>query len=354
MAVSWVAPICRALSVLGVQIAPRTYRAHLARPPSKRALWDAAITEVLAGYYEPDEQGHRPPECLYGATKRWAYLNREGIEVARCTVERLMRTNGWRGATRGPHGAHHGGRPSCDPGTGSGQPAIPCPSTRSAARGRLHLRATGRRRVRLHRIRHRRLRRADPRLGMLDEQAHRLRRGGDPPSRRLPAPPRPPLGEEAIHHSDAGSQYTAVHFGQTLFLEGLTPVDRQRGRRLRQRPCRDHVGPVQDRMRPRRLPPSDAARSTPWPTRRRSPQPGSTGTTPGDSCTASAAFHRPKPKPLTTPPPRRHHTQTKGGTKPGVAQHPPTRITSPRSDPTSPTHRHLGCISETSRYLDRR
>jgi transposase len=32
-----------------------------------------------------------------------------------------------------------------------------------------------------------------------------------------------PLGAGAIHHSDAGSQYTAVHFGQTLFLEGLTP-----------------------------------------------------------------------------------------------------------------------------------
>jgi putative transposase len=30
----------------------------------------------------------------------WAYLNREGIEVARCTVERLMRANEWRGATR--------------------------------------------------------------------------------------------------------------------------------------------------------------------------------------------------------------------------------------------------------------
>jgi transposase-like protein len=91
-----VTPICRALGVLGVQIAPRTYRAHLARPPSKRALWDAAITEVLAGYYEPDEQGRRPPECLYGATKMWAHRNREGIEVARCTVERLMRANEWR------------------------------------------------------------------------------------------------------------------------------------------------------------------------------------------------------------------------------------------------------------------
>jgi transposase InsO family protein len=26
-----------------------------------------------------------------------------------------------------------------------------------------------------------------------------------------------------VHHSDAGSQYTSIHFGQTLFLEGLTP-----------------------------------------------------------------------------------------------------------------------------------
>ena len=27
----------------------------------------------------------------------------------------------------------------------------------------------------------------------------------------------------AIHHSDAGSQYTAVHFGETLSLSGLRP-----------------------------------------------------------------------------------------------------------------------------------
>jgi len=58
------------------------------------------ITEVLAGYYEPDKQGRRRPESLYGATKMWAHLQREGIEVARCTVERLMRANGWHGVTR--------------------------------------------------------------------------------------------------------------------------------------------------------------------------------------------------------------------------------------------------------------
>ncbi len=40
------------------------------------------------------------PESLYGAVKMWAHLQRLGIPVARCTVERLMRANGWRGVVR--------------------------------------------------------------------------------------------------------------------------------------------------------------------------------------------------------------------------------------------------------------
>jgi putative transposase len=95
-----VAPICAALSAHGCLIAPRTYYAWAVRAPSKRALWDMAVTEVLAGYYEPDEHGRRKPESLYGSLKMWAHLQRDGVQVARCTVERLMRVNGWRGATR--------------------------------------------------------------------------------------------------------------------------------------------------------------------------------------------------------------------------------------------------------------
>ena len=45
--------------------------------------------------------GRRPPECLYGSVKMWEHLNRQGITVAKCTVERLMRAHGWRGVTRG-------------------------------------------------------------------------------------------------------------------------------------------------------------------------------------------------------------------------------------------------------------
>jgi len=84
-----------------VRIAPRTFFAWLGRGPSRRALWDTTITEILAGYYEPDERGRRRPESLYGAVKMWAHLNRQGIPVARCTVERLMRGHGWAGVRRG-------------------------------------------------------------------------------------------------------------------------------------------------------------------------------------------------------------------------------------------------------------
>ena len=81
-------------------IAPRTCYAWAVRAPSKRARWDATITEVLASYYEPDAHGRRKPESLYGSLKMWAHLQREGIPVARSTVERLMRRHGWQGVRR--------------------------------------------------------------------------------------------------------------------------------------------------------------------------------------------------------------------------------------------------------------
>lgn len=64
-----VVPVCRELTVHGIQIAPRTYWARAASGPSKRALWDMTVTEILAGIYLPDESGRRPPESLYGTVK---------------------------------------------------------------------------------------------------------------------------------------------------------------------------------------------------------------------------------------------------------------------------------------------
>jgi putative transposase len=89
-----VEPICRVLTEHGCPIAPSTYYDGAGRPPSARARRDeqlrAAITRV-----------HQDNYGVYGARKVWLALNREGIAVARCTVERLMRELGLAGARRG-------------------------------------------------------------------------------------------------------------------------------------------------------------------------------------------------------------------------------------------------------------
>lgn len=135
-----VVPICRALAIHGVQIAPRTFWARRASAPSKRALWDTTITEILAGYFEPDAEGNRPPESLYGSLKMWAHLQRQNIAAARCTVERIMRRYGWRGVTRGAAtAAHHRGRPDRSPRAGPGWAALAGDRAELAGGGRFHL-----------------------------------------------------------------------------------------------------------------------------------------------------------------------------------------------------------------------
>jgi putative transposase len=89
-----VEPICRALRQAEVRIAPSAYYAARARPPSARAVRDAALEKQILRVYK--DSGER-----YGAWKVWDQLNREGIAAARCTVERLMRTLGLRGVRRG-------------------------------------------------------------------------------------------------------------------------------------------------------------------------------------------------------------------------------------------------------------
>ena len=89
-----VEPICQVLTSAQVQIAPRTYYAAKTRPPSRRALSDAGLREQI-------RRVHRDNFGVYGADKIWRQLNREGQQVARCTVERLMREQGLSGAVRG-------------------------------------------------------------------------------------------------------------------------------------------------------------------------------------------------------------------------------------------------------------
>jgi putative transposase len=84
-----VEPICTAL-----QFAPSTYWSTKRRPPSTRSRRDDELKIEIA-------RVHAENFGVYGAPKIWAQLNREGIRVARCTVERLMRDMGLQGAVRG-------------------------------------------------------------------------------------------------------------------------------------------------------------------------------------------------------------------------------------------------------------
>jgi putative transposase len=89
-----VEPICRVLTQHDWPIAPSTYYDAVSRAPSARARRDELLKAAIARVHA-DNYG------VYGARKVWLQLNREGTEVARCTVARLMRDLGLRGARRG-------------------------------------------------------------------------------------------------------------------------------------------------------------------------------------------------------------------------------------------------------------
>ncbi len=89
-----VEPICRVLP-----IAPSTYheRAAQRRDPSRlssRAQRDQAMKPEIVRVFA-DNFG------VYGYRKVWRQMRREGFDIARCTVERLMRELGLQGVIRG-------------------------------------------------------------------------------------------------------------------------------------------------------------------------------------------------------------------------------------------------------------
>jgi putative transposase len=83
-----VEPICTTL-----QVAPSTYYAAKTRPVCARRVRDEELLREIGRVW-------RENFSVYGADKVWTQLNREGITVARCTVERLMRTLGLHGVRR--------------------------------------------------------------------------------------------------------------------------------------------------------------------------------------------------------------------------------------------------------------
>jgi putative transposase len=93
-AVYGVEPICRVLP-----IAPSTYRAHAARradpeKASAREKRDALLRPEIRRVWKDNFR-------VYGVRKVWRQLVREGFDVARCTVARLMKQMGIEGIVRG-------------------------------------------------------------------------------------------------------------------------------------------------------------------------------------------------------------------------------------------------------------
>ena len=89
-----VEPICRVL-----EIAPSTYHAHARRrsqpetaPP--RVQRDVELMQEIRRVFDENFQ-------VYGVRKVWRQLRREGFDVARCTVARLMKKMALQGVIRG-------------------------------------------------------------------------------------------------------------------------------------------------------------------------------------------------------------------------------------------------------------
>ena len=207
-----VEPICRVLP-----IAPSTYHAHASRrgDPAKlsiRARRDAALLPEVKRVFDENYQ-------VYGVRKVWRQMKREGRQLARCTVARLMRSAGLHGVIRG--------QPMR---TTVADKAAPCPLDhvnrvfRAPAPNRLWLSdftyvstwsgfvyvafvidAYARRIVgwRVSRTAH-----ASFVLDALEQALHERRpahRGG------------------LVHHSDRGSQYVSIRYTERLAEAGIEP-----------------------------------------------------------------------------------------------------------------------------------
>ena len=175
----------------------------------------------LADYYEPGENGAKP-ESLYGSVKMWAHLQREGIPVAKSTVERLMRANGWQGVRR-----QKTVRPTIPDPAAQRAPdlvdrefTVPAPNRFLLADFTYVKLLTGTFAYVAFVI--------DAFAGTIigweaaTSKETRFVESAIRQAAALRSRQGHPI-DGVRHPSDAGSQYTAVHFGETLSLSGLRP-----------------------------------------------------------------------------------------------------------------------------------
>ena len=152
----------------------------------------------------------------------WAHLNREGITVAKCTVERLMRVHGWQGVRR----------------VKKVRTTVPDPAAeRAPDLVKRQFRAPAPNRLLVADFTY--VRMASGCFAytafVIDAYANRIVGWECSTTKhtsfvesaiRQAAALRAREGHQlsgVVHHSDAGSQYTSVHFGETLMLNGMLP-----------------------------------------------------------------------------------------------------------------------------------
>jgi len=94
-----VEPMCAVLFEHGVPISPSTYYEWIAKTPTRRRVRDGGLVEIITAAREDTTTGKFVKTL--GSRKLWIWLRGQGHDVARCTVERIMRENGWEGARYG-------------------------------------------------------------------------------------------------------------------------------------------------------------------------------------------------------------------------------------------------------------
>lgn len=199
-----------------LQVAPSAYRRHAARlrePAlrSARAKHDEALCLQIRNIWLANRE-------VYGADKVWRQMHREGQPVARCTVERLMRAMGLQGVVRGKKVR-----------TTQSEPAIPTPrdlvkreftaqrpdqlwvadftfvsTWQGFAYVAFIIDVYSRFIVGWRVSRHMR---TDFVLDALEQALHA----------------RQPAAHRLIHHSDRGSQYLSIRYGERLREAGIEP-----------------------------------------------------------------------------------------------------------------------------------
>ena len=206
-----VEPICRVLP-----IAPSTFHEHAARraDPSRmpaRAQRDAELQVEIRRVFEENLR-------VYGVRKVWRQLQREGVQVARCTVARLMRDMGLAGVIRGKpvRTTVSDKAASCPLDRVNRQFRVPAPNMLwvsdftyvSTWSGFVYVAfvidAFARRIVgwRVSRSAH-----AGFVLDALEQALHERR----------------PVGGKLTHHSDRGSQYVSIKYSERLAQAGIEP-----------------------------------------------------------------------------------------------------------------------------------